>query len=89
MLTIHKRKQKKSSPFVVYEVFYNDNFFDYVWEPKNFKGPHKENFLVPPDAVTNPETFDEKIVDIKSWNWFHTLEEAQNYLLTSKFTNKL
>lgn len=88
---ISTRKRPLKTPFDLYEVFYHDNFLNYVWHPRNWLGPNREKFVVPndPDYMAESGNLPENAHDTGSWDWFHTLDDAAKHLLERAFCNKL
>lgn len=88
-LSFHKRAL--STPFDLYEVFYHNNFLDYVWKPKKWLGPNREKFVVAdhPDYTAMEPKISNTNEGTVSQHWFHTLEDAAKHLLESAFCEKL
>lgn len=88
---ISTRKRVLKTPFELYEIFYHDNFLNYVWRPKNWLGPNREKFVVPTDPNYMASLGEVSVTkeNTGSWFWFHTLDDAAKHLLERAFCEKL
>ena len=92
LLFFSDQKPLPNGPFDYVTIFYRNNILDYVWVPHNKRGPNGERFLIShynPDNDFNEIATTPTHIPETDWEWFATLEDAANELVTRKFLEKL
>lgn len=87
-----KPPANNGNSFTIIEVYYNNNFLDYIFEPQNFKGPNGEAFIATKQNLRSALDVNHMPAgnhDDTNWEWYITLEDATKALIEREFTDRV